>query len=88
MTTPRHGRKHGPKVAAIARRGTGSMVYLNWTNISQRSMIVSSWLLQVAAGASIILHVRMDMSWMVRYSGVIESCARQDSHTLTVLENC
>ena len=27
MTTPRHGRGHGPKVAALARRGTvGSVV--------------------------------------------------------------
>ena len=39
-------------------------------------MIALSLTLRVASGASIISHVRMDMAWMMRSSGVREGCVR------------
>ena len=51
-----------------------AMVYFHWPNISWRSLIESSWLLQVTSGASVISQVSMDMEWMMIYSGVIEGC--------------
>ena len=37
-------------------------------------MIALSWTLQVAAGASIIVYVIMDMAWMMRSSRVGYGC--------------
>ena len=46
------------------------MVSLHWTNRPQRSAIASIWAFQVAMGASVIAHAKIDMPWMIRYYGL------------------
>ena len=60
--------------------GTGDgrvMEYLHWPNISWSYFIALSWALQVVLVVSVISHVRMDMAWMMQFSGVIEGCVKQ-----------
>ena len=51
-----------------------AMVSLQCPNRLWRSVIASSWVLQVTADASVIEYVSIYMTWMMQSSGVIEGC--------------
>ena len=55
--------------------GTGddrAMASLHWSNRSRRSVIVSSGSFRMIEDKSCIVHVSIDMEWMIRSYGVIE----------------
>ena len=69
------GSVYGTILGAGTRDGI-SMVSLHCPNRSRRSLIVSSWALQVTAGTSVESHLSMDMAYMMPSTGVREGCSR------------
>ena len=57
-------------------RDVRAMESLHWPNILLGSMLALSWASQVTTGTSVIAHVRLYMTWMIRSSGVRGVCVR------------